>query len=133
MLLQTPGMVDLMLRLLPVSLPASSKPPDRNANVKKVKDFLKINKPTISKGICPAQIGSIIQAIDNPVCVEKKKTHAQHKLLAISQSTIASVNPITLSNRFHNLSVEDTNQENSVQIKFDIRPTKNQLKTAYSG
>ena len=105
-------------RQLPVSAACILQTPDRNANAKKVKYFLKIKKPDNFKCQCFCTHRVSHRAL---VRVEDKQAYARCKPLPMNHSRIASVAPITLSNRFHGLPVdEDVMQEHSVENIYFI-------------
>ena len=95
---------------LPVSAACVHQTPDRNANAKKVENFLQIAKVPTSITPCVLSSG----------CAEKKRIHAYQKSLATKQSKIQS---LTLTNRFQALPVEETNQENFNVYTFDTQST----------
>ena len=101
-------------RRLPVSAACILQTPDRNANAKKVKDFLKISKPVTFNPTSSRHAQFSSQCADSHVCVAKKQAYAHHKPMHTKTSVTTSVAPITLTNRFHGLSVEDVMPDNSV-------------------
>ena len=109
-------------KLLPVSAACVHQTPDRNANAKKVHNFLQILKVPASKNIPSAQLGSITPRVVSPDCAEERTIHAYQKSLPIKQSNIQS---LTLTNRFQALPVEEINLKNVGDHTFDTRLPQN--------
>ena len=111
---------------LPVSAACILQTPDRNANAKKVKGFLKFNEPATFNAIHSTHAESSKQSPDSPVCVAKEQTQAHNKPSRSKHSVTTSAASITLCNRFHGLSVEDAILDHSVS---DMSPVPNLDKT----
>ena len=67
---------------------------------------------------------SVTDHSENLVCANDNKLNARHNLSATTHTTLSTVAPITLGNRFHGLSVdEDIMLEHSVQNIFLSSPS----------
>ena len=71
--------VAALKKRLPFSAACVHQTPDRNANAKKVNNFLQISKIPASKNIFSAQVGSITSCVVSPACAGKNTIHAYQK------------------------------------------------------
>ena len=93
--------------------------------MKKVHNFPQRPKVSVLKNGFSAQVRSTTPHVTGPACAGKKQIHAHHKSFTKYQP---NVQPLTLTNRFKALSVEEPNLEHFNVYTLDIKSPQNHPK-----